>query len=251
MPCAVNRVGRRLEAMRNAFRELGPLRGLVFHLVVAQTVGTVLVLWQLPRLATAVPAGQYAALFWLLVAMAVAVAAAFVLPTAAAFAAGYCCGVFAGTGSAVLAIAIGSVLARQFLAPRLGVRLFAFMQRRPRAAAVRRFCRGGVTAATFAVARLRWGALFPHAAANVLFAVASVPSVAVFRGSVLGALPASLLAAVAGACFREWRATGALPETRSWLGAAAALIAMALLWRASRRLWLAQLSTDTASLDHA
>jgi hypothetical protein len=223
--------------MRTAFRELGPLRGLVVHLVVAQTAGTVLVLAQLPRLAAAVPAGQYTALFWLLVAMAVAVAAALVLPSAAAFAAGYCCGVFAGTGSAVLAIAIGGVLARQFLAPRLGRRLFAFMQGRPRATAVRRFCRGGVTAATFAVARLRWGAQFPHAAANVLFAVASVPSVAVFRGSVLGALPASLLAATAGACFRDWRATGALPETRSWIGASAALIAMAMLWRASRRSW--------------
>lgn len=237
--------------MRAGFRDLGPLRSLVVHLVVAQTAGTVLVLWKLPALAAAVPAGQHMALFWLLVAMTVAVALALVLPSVAAFAAGYCCGVFAGTGSAVLAIAIGSVLARQFLVPRLGPRMFAFMQGRPRATAVRRFCRGGVTAATFAVARLRWGAVFPHAVANVLFAVASVPSVAVFRGSVLGALPASLLAAVAGACFREWRASGALPETRSWLGAAAALIAMALLWRASRRLWRAQLPAGTASLDHA
>jgi len=249
MPCAVNLVGRRLEAMRAGFRELGPLRSLVVHLVVGQTVGTVLVLWQLPRLAAAVPAGQYTALFWLLVAMTVAVALALVLPSAAAFAAGYCCGVFAGTGSAVLAIAIGSVLARQFLAPRLGVRLFAFMQGRPRAAAVRRFCRGGVTAATFAVARLRWGALLPHAAANVLFAVASVPSVAVFRGSVLGALPGCIVAAAAGDGVRTWSATGALPETRIWLGAAAALIAMLMLWRASRRRWraqtMAQLPSDT------
>jgi hypothetical protein len=237
MPCAVNLVGRRFVAMRTAFRELGPLRGLVFHLVVAQTAGTVLLLWQLPRLAAAMPSGEYMALFWLLVAMTVAVAAAFVLPSAAALAAGYCCDVFAGTGSAVLAIAIGSVVARQYLVPMLGPRMFAFMQGRPRATAVRRFCRGGVIAATFAVARLRWAAVFPHAAANVLFAVASVPSVAVFRGSVLGALPASLLAATAGACFRQWRATGALPETRSWIAASAALIAMALLWRASRRLW--------------
>jgi uncharacterized membrane protein YdjX (TVP38/TMEM64 family) len=225
--------------MRTAFRELGPLRSLVLHLVIGQTAGTVLVLWKLPALAAVVPPGQHMALFWLLVAMTVAVAAALVLPSAAAFAAGYCCGVFAGGGSAVLAIAIGSVLARQYLVPRLGPRLFAFMQGRPRVTAVRRFCRGGVTAATFAVARLRWGAVFPLAAANVLFAVASVPSVAVFRGSVLGALPATIVAAAAGDALRTWSATRALPETHSWLGAAAALIAMALLWRASRRLWRA------------
>lgn len=240
MSWRVNLPGRRLETWRSQFRDFGPLQPLFAYFVLVPAFGTVLVLSKLPVLAAALPTRDGWALFALVVAMAVAVAVALVLPSAAAFGAGYCSGAFAGTGSAVLGIALGSVLAQQFLVPRLGAKLLAFMHGRPRANAVRRLCRGTVLAATMGVARLRWALVFPHGVGNLLLAVAAVPGVAVFRGTVLGALPGSLLSAVAGDCWRSWRATHELPALHSWVAAGAAMLGVVCLSRASRRLWRAQ-----------
>ncbi len=222
--------------MRASFRELGPLRSIAVFVTVVPTLGAVLLLANLPALAAALPSGPGAAFAVVSLCLGIATGAALVLPSAAAFGAGYCIGAEPGTWAALSGISLGSLLAR-FLLPRLGDSWFAFLRGRPRATAVRRFCSGGALSATLGVARLRWAALLPLFVTNLLFAVAAVPVRSVLSGSLLGALPGALLAAVVGDSVRTWRASGELPGPRTLAVAAAALVGAACLLRASRRAW--------------
>lgn len=229
---------RRLQALRAAFDELGPLRPIAVYVALSSTLGTVLLCTNLPSLARALPESSPSALLAVVLGGSIALAAAWLPPAAMALGAGYCLGALHGTWAAVLAVGLGSLLLRG-LAPWLGAAWFPSLRERPRAAAVRTFCRGGGWAAVLAVARLRWAGPFPLAATNLLLAVAAVPARSVLVGSWLGAVPAALLLAVAGDGLRTWRDVGEWPDLRSWLVVAAALLAGYMLRRASRRAWRA------------
>jgi hypothetical protein len=226
-------------ALCAAFRELGPLRPVAVYVAIVPTVGTLTLLGGLAAIAARGPDATWAAAAVLAAIGSVAIAGALLWPSALGFAAGYLVGVERGSLAAVLGIAFGSVVAQRLLAPRLGAARFAFMQGRPRALAVRRFCAGRTDAAALGVARLRWAGAFPLPVTNLLFAVAVVPLRAVWLGSLIGAAPLCLLAALAGAGWRRWHDLGALPEPRAWIVAGAALLGAACLRRAARRAWRA------------
>jgi uncharacterized membrane protein YdjX (TVP38/TMEM64 family) len=203
----------------------------------------VLLLVLLPTLAQHTPAEQPLASAAVIAVVVVAIGTAVLPPTAAALGAGYCLGAMPGTWAAVLGVGLGCLLARA-LALRFGARLLPALRERPRAVAVRAFVRGPAAAATLAVARLRWAAVFPFAATNLLFAVVALPARCVLLGSWIAALPPVLLGAVAGDGLRTWREGGGLPGTRTWLVAAAAMVGSYMLRRASRRAWRAATAPD-------
>ncbi|MEO6596987.1 MAG: hypothetical protein ABIP94_19750 [Planctomycetota bacterium] len=245
----MNPIASRLDAMRASFRDLGPLRPIAIWVAVAPALGTLLLLSKLPIVvvlvgpASADPRIAFAAST---LGLGLAIGTALLLPSAAAFAAGYCLGAETGAWAAVLGVALGSVAAQQVVAPRLPAGLFPFMRDRPRAAAVQSLCRGGVIAAALGVARVRWAARMPLAVTNLLFAVVAVPKRSVLLGSMFGALPSALLAAVAGDAFRTWRERGQLPGSRSLVVAVAALLGALCLWHASRRAWRAARGSTAA-----
>lgn len=231
----------RWRALRRAFADLGPLRPAVVYVAAASTVGMVALVLALPALAARTPTAPAIALPVVVAAIVVAIGAAVLPPAAAALGAGYCLGASPGTAAAVAGVGLGCLLAGQ-LARRLGAALLPALRERPRAVAVRTFTRGPAAAATLAVARLRWAAVFPFAATNLLFVVVGVPARSVLLGSWLAVVPTALLGAIAGDALRAWRERGAWPEPQACVAAAAAVLAVCTLRRAARRVWRAATS---------
>ena len=226
-----------IDSLLEARRELGPLRYVAFYLVVAATIGTVTVVANLAAIERALPADRRAAFAAVAAGVAIATAVAVVVPSVTAFAAGWLLGAAHGWGAAVVGAGAGAWLAQRVVAPRAGGQLFAFMAARSRAIAVRRFCGDHNATALCAVARLRWASVMPAPVTHLLFAVVRTPGLAVFAGSLLGAVPMALFFAIAGDCWRAWRAADQAPEAASLIGAGAALVASAMVRRASRRQW--------------
>lgn len=226
-----------IDALRDARRELGPLRWIAFYMVVAAVIGTCAVLANLEPIERVLPVSPWLAFAAVAVGITLVTATASVIPTACAFVAGWLLGVRFGLGAAVVGAGAGALLLQRVVAPRLGRSLFAFMQERPRAVAVQRFCGTRVVPAILGVARLRWAGVMPLPVVQLLFAVVRVPSLGVLVGSVIAAVPQALFFAVAGECVRAWREGGRAPNAASWIAAGAAVLAMVVLRRAARRLF--------------
>lgn len=229
-------------ALGAAFRELGPLRPIAVYVAVASTVGSLLLVARLPQLARLADGSSGD---WLVAVavVATAIAGALALPSALAFAAGYCFGGLAGATIAVVGGALGAWLGQRVVWPRLGSARFAWMRHRPRAGLVRRLCVGegaaNPLAASLGVARLRWAARVPNAVGNLLLAVVEARASDVLLGSVLGALPAAGLAAWAGSAWRRWRELGETPPVAAIVAATAAAAVAGALLAGARRAWRA------------
>jgi len=230
---------RTARAPRESFADLGPLRPIAVATAVLPTVGTIVVLTNLPALATALPAGP-AGLGGLTLAIAVVVAAVLLPPSFAAFAAGY---LASGPGmvGALLGIAAAAVLGQRGTWPLLGERIYAFMRPRPRVLGVQHFCRGPFGRCAWRVAALRLAVRLPFAVQSLLLSAARTPSAAVAAGSLLAALPMVLLAGGAGMTWQRYHTLRELPTPTGWCLLGAATAAMVLAAAQSRRAWAASL----------
>ncbi len=211
-------------------RELGPLRPIAGYVAVASLVGSLGLVAALPCVARWL-GDDAAGVLLATLAIAVAIAGAFAIPSVLGFAAGWCCGGVPGGVAAVAGGAFGAVLGQRLVWARLDAARLAWMRERPRALLVRRLCGDGA----LGVARLRWASRWPNAVVNLLFAVNGVPARHVLPGSALGALPAAALAAGLGAAWRRWRESGAVPSAGAWCAAAGAALLTAWLAVWSRR----------------
>ncbi|MBL9076667.1 MAG: hypothetical protein JNL08_04135 [Planctomycetes bacterium] len=218
-------------ALAAGLRDLGPLWPIAVYVAVAQTAGGIAALAVLSVWSPAAPLPP----MWLpmaAISVAAATALAVLPPAAAAFVAGYAFGGVPGAAVAAVGTAVGAVLARALVWPRLGAARFAFMRERPRAVAVRRACGDGRAAR--GVVMLRLAAPFPFAVQNLLLAVAPVPVAAVGIGTLFGVLPVAVASAWAGALLRAARQDSLPPASAAWFGAA---LLAALAVHAGRRQW--------------
>ena len=224
---------RRLQALRAAAADFGPLRWVVLASAVLPTAGLCVLFANLPALAACWRLDT-PGLGLAMVAIAGATGAVLLPPSMAAFAAGYVFGPVAGFACSLVAIALGGVFGQLVVWPLAGAPLYVFMQGRPRLEVVRAFCAAPFPTVIARVAVLRVAARVPFSVVNLLLSAARVPSAAVFAGTVFGALPLAWLASGVGAAYRAFRESGAWPAgsgIASLLAAMAALLAALLLSR--------------------
>lgn len=224
----------RLQALRAAAAEFGPLRWVVLASAVLPTTGLCVLLAHLPTLATswrpdAAGLGLAAA------AIASATGALLLPPSMAAFAAGYVFGPATGLACALPGIALGAVIGQRVVWPLVGAPLYPFMQGRPRLEAVRAFCATRFPAVIRRVAIVRASARVPFSVINLLLSAAGAPAAAVFAGTLVAIVPIAWLASGAGAAYRAWREHGALPAGLAFASLTAAMVSLLAVMVAARR----------------
>lgn len=216
---------RRLQALRAAAVEFGPLCWVVLASAVLPTTGLCVLLAHLPQLAAAwrLDAAGFA---FAAVGIAAATGALLLPPSMAAVAAGYVFGAEVGLACSLPGIALGGVFGQRVVWPLAGASLYPFMRGRPRLLAVQALCAAPFPAVILRVAAVRAAARVPFSVVNLLLSAARVPGFAVFAGTCLAALPLTWLASGLGAAFRLWREQGAWPTAPRLASLAGALVAL-------------------------